>query len=675
MSVPASFAPAIRTPVADALVWAGIALCAAGFVFHRLWGQLPAARFGESLLLVGLTGLIAWSLRRGRRWQWADALAATWLLALIALTNIIPALAVAIMAVAATALGGCITGPRQPLLALLCGLALLAGVVGWLLPLPVHHWWSYALMLGVTIVLRRHALHEDARVAWQQWRDATAAAPTAAAWSVVVLGLASAGAWLPTMQHDDLAYHLSLPWQLTLNGRYALDPSHQVWALAPWAGDVLQAVPQVLARVEGRSALNAIWLAATAAGLWRIGASLGLEPMRRWAVLALFGSLPLVAALLSGMQTETAATAITVMLAAMILDVQTRDRRNLFAAALLFGLLCALKPLHAMAALPLLGWAAWRMRDRIRWGALLPASAMTVLVAGSSYSYAWHIAGNPVLPLFNGVFRSRYFAPHDFSDARWNGGFDATLIWDLTFDTSRYLESWDGGIGFVLIALAGAWLLALCSGRTRALAIGATIAMLLPLAFMQYARYAHPGMVLLLPALVAALPSGLPHRSTAWLLAGVCVLNLAYQGNAHWILHTGGIKRSVGLLGRDQPLFARYTPERALVRVMRERGVLDGDGTVLVLDPAFPYSAELGVHGRSTAWYDPALEAARVAAAGDPSGQAWVNLLRREHVRHVLVRPASLTPAQRAGLDRAGARLQLTIDEAQWWRVMPDRTP
>ena len=45
----------------------------------------------------------------------------------------------------------------------------------------------------------------------------------------------------------DVVYHLGLPWQLQDTARYAMDPVLQVWALAPWAGDVLQGVAQVLA--------------------------------------------------------------------------------------------------------------------------------------------------------------------------------------------------------------------------------------------------------------------------------------------------------------------------------------------------------------------------------------------------------------------------------------------
>lgn len=668
MSTPALRIPAIRNSLAGATVAAGVVLGAAGFISHQLWAQLPAARFGESLLLGGLVAAGAWLLRRWRRWQWADAIATVWLLALLALTDVLPALAVALVTVGAIALGGCVAGRGRPLLALFSGLALTAGLLGWLLPLPVHRWWVYLPLIALLIVLRRAALREDASLAWQSWRDAVAGAPVAAAWAVMALGLASAGAWLPTMQFDDLAYHLALPWQLMVNGRFALDPSHQVWALAPWAGDVLQAVPQTLARAEARSAMNVMWLVATAVGLWRIGTLLALRPVLRWASLALFASLPLSASLLGSMHTETPAAAITVMLASLILDERARERKHLFAAALLLGFLFALKPVHALAALPLLGWAGWRLRSTIRWNALLPSSAIVVLVAGSSYTYAWHIAGNPVLPLFNSVFRSRYFAAHDFADARWNGGFDVNLFWDLSFDTSRYMEAWDGGVGFVTVVLAGAWLLAFGSSRTRGLALCATLAMLGPLSVMQYARYAHPGMVLLIPALIAALDPALAPRRVGHLLIALCVLNLAFQGNAHWMLHTGGIKRSIGLLGRDQPLFTRYVPERGLARAMRQRNI---DGRVLLLDPAFPYYAEFMEQGRGTAWYDPGLEAARHMADADTSGKTWAALLRNAAIDEVLLRPASLTPAQISGLRLAGGRLELTIGEAQWWRLDP----
>ena len=56
----------------------------------------------------------------------------------------------------------------------------------------------------------------------------------------------------------------------------------------------------------------------------------------------------------------------------------------------------------------------------------------------------------------------------------------------------------------------------------------------------------------------------------------------------------------------------------------------------------------------------------------DPSGEAWARLLHDHRIAHVMLRPDSLTPAQRAGLQRSGATLEATAGEAQWWRI-PDR--
>jgi len=225
----------------------------------------------------------------------------------------------------------------------------------------------------------------------------------------------------------------------------------------------------------------------------------------------------------------------------------------------------------------------------------------------------------------------------------------------------------------VLIALAGAWLLALVDTRTRGLAICATLALALPLLALQYARYVHPGMVLLLPAMVAIVDRALPPRRALWLLAGVCGLNLAFQANSQWLLHTGGIKRSLVALGRDAPLVVRYAPERALAAAVRERA--PGPSRVLVMDAATPNYAELAGRGRTTAWYDPHLEAARIAADADAGGAAWAALLQRERIAEVIVRPARLSAAQRAGLMRAGARRELSVGDAQWWRIAQQAAP
>lgn len=647
------------------LIWAGALACVAGWVAHRLWIELPWGRFGETLALGALVALAAWPAVRWRAVTWASALAVAWSVLLVVMAGPLPTLAALALLAAAAAIGGAIAGATRPLLGVVVGLALVAGLVGWLLPLPVHRTWVLAITLAVPIAWRQRALRDQAGSLRDGWRDAVATSPRAAAGSVMLVGLASAGAWLPTMQFDDLAYHLGLPWQLLERGRYALDPSNQVWALSAWAGDVLHGVAQVVARAEARGPLNAAWLLLSCAALWRLAGAIGVTGAMRWAPVAVFASLPLTAALQGSMQTETAATAVTLWLATLAVD--TRDpssRRGLWIAATLFGLLLGLKLVHAAAAAPLLAWVAWRHRAAWRFFPLAAGAALAI--AGSSYVYAWAVASNPVLPLFNATFRSPFFAPVDFNDGRWHAGFGPALPWRLTFDTSNYLEGWDGGFGFVLVALAGAALVALGDRRSRALAVCALAAMTIPLAGLQYARYAYPGLVLLLPALALALQSRLTARPAAVLLAALCVANLAYQTNAQWMLHTGAIKRSVGALGRDAPLLARYAPERVLIAALREqRGV----GPVLLLDSSNPAHAELGPRGRTTAWYDPSWETTRASAERDPSGRLWVAAWTQRGIGDLILRPTALTAAQRTALSLAGARRMRVVGEAEWWRL------
>lgn len=662
--------PATSDARAHVLVGLGLAALVAGFVVHRMWLQLPAARFGESLALAGLAALAAWPLARLRGWRFASSLALVWTLSLVLLTGLAPALATLLLVAGAAGLGSLFTGTDRPVTAAVAGAALLAGVVGWLLPLPVHSPFVHGGMLVAVVVLRRHALQAMAKAAIGAWRDAVDAAPVAARWSLLLLGLASAAAWLPTMQYDDLAYHLGLPSQLMRHGRYALDPTHQVWALFPWASDVLHGIAQTIARAEARSAVNVAWLVAGAAASGQLATRLGGAALVRWSSVALFASLPTLAALMGGMQTELPSAAIGLVLATVALS-PASDVRRPYVVALLAGLLLAIKPTNAFLAVGLVGLAvvhAGAPRPAARH--LLGAALLALAVAGSSHAYAWAVAGNPVLPLANDVFRSPYFATTPFADARWQAPVDATLPWRLTFLTRDYDEGWPGGFGFVLVGLAGAVVLALSRRGTRAVAGLALLALVAPLLAVPVARYAFPALVLLLPAVAVALHDRLPSRRAVAIVALVCLCNLAYQANSHWILRTAGVKRALSSLGDDATVMARYAP----VRVLNAR-ILATRPRARVLDLHGAHHAELAGAGRTTTWYAPGLQAAAATAEGDPSGRLWADLLRREGITDVLLQPAQLTPAQAAGLARVGADRALTVEDVEWRAIPSPNAP
>lgn len=657
--------------LAMAVLWAGAAACVAGLGIYRLWEQWRPGRFGELLLIALAVAGLAWGLRRMTRWSQAGCQVLVLVAALAVFAGPLPVLATVLLGLAGLAVGG-LLGSGVPVAArCVCGLVLLAGVVGWLLPVPIHSRWSYLVLCLAAIAWRRHAVLDALRETRARWHDAIAAAPRAATWGVLALGLAATATWLPTLQADDLGYHLRLPWELQLHGRYAPDPWLHVWAGAPWASDVLHAVAQVLADRESRGAVNALWIAFTAAGVWRLCRLVGGDQRQAWIAVALYASLPLTAALAGGMQTETAAAALLVWLACLVLDpAGNKNARALFAGAAIVGGLFGLKLVAGAQGLVLLVCAAWVRRPWPAPARLLAAFALALAIAGSSYAYATAIAGNPFFPLFNAWFGSPYFAATNFDDVRWHAGWSPLLPWTLTFRSADYHEGFAGAAGFVLVACAGAWLLALAHRSTRVLAAASLAMLAITLLPLQYLRYAFPPLVLVLPALASAATHFAP-RSGARLLVAVCVLNFAFQVNAQWMLRTGALKQTVLHPGDPSPLYAQYAPARAAIADLREQE----HGNVLLIDDDAPWIAELGSRGRTTSWYAPAWQRAAVAADRDPSGTSWRQLWRREDISHVIVRTSRITAAQEAALAGADARSLASVGDIATWQLGADTAP
>lgn len=636
----------------------------AGLVFHETWRALPVERFALSLALALIAWVLAWPLKRWLRVSWATALVAVWCAAFVVYAGPLQVLATAVLGLGALSIGLRFMPdalPARTALATTVGLMVIAGLTGWTIILPIHTVWLWAATLLILIAWQRHALLRAALTAMTGWNQAVAASPRAAMLCVMLLGLASTACWLPALQMDDLTYHLGLPTQLMQHARYAPAAEYQVWSFAPWAGDVLHGIVSVLSRREAHGAVNALWLVLAAGAAWSIASSLRASTSERWASLALFASLPPLVWIAAGMQTELAATTVTLTLVAVIVaDAPGR----LWVGAVLFAGLFALKLVHGMAALPLLLYAAWKHWPLRSWRRLAPAALLFAALALSSYAQSWLATGNPVLPIFNSVFQSPYFPSEQFSDPRWHAGFTPDLLWRITFDSDRHVEGWDGGFGFVLIALSGLWLLQLFRPGQRSLMLAITAVVLLPLMPMQYARYAFPGVAVLAVLLPIGGEAALGRRVLLWLVVGVCALNLAYQANASWLHHSAALKRTIRSPFDDTATLQAYLPERLLLRRVPE-----GDtGLVLATDPARGFIAELGGRGRTVSTHDPSLAAAALRANGDISGTAWAELFAREHIRWMLLSTDAASPALRAGLARAGAKREATLDDIELWR-------
>lgn len=655
-----------------ALIAAGPLAVAIGFVHARMWLYVPWERLALSLVLALLAAMIAWPLRRFARLPWALALMIVWSAALPFFVGPLRIVATLLLASAALVMGTWLVPPGMPgrvPVALCVGLSLLGGCAGWALSWPLHSTAGWAFVLLLLALLGRRRVNSSLGEAIAGLRGAVEQAPHWAAFAVMLFGLASTACWIPTMQFDDLTYHLGLPSHLLRYGRYQPETAHQIWSFAPWLGDVLQGVAALLAREDARGAINALWLALIAPLSWSASAALGARPAERWACVALIGSFPPLVWMAAGMQTELPATAL--LLAALVVTT-SREPRWLWPASVLFAGLLALKIMHAFAAIPLGVYALWHRWARLGASAFAAPCALALLVAGSSYVQAWWHTGNPLMPLFNNLFQSPYLPAEAYRDLRWYTGFRLALPWLMTFDTPRYVEAFNGGIGFTPIALAGVWLVALLRKRGRGIAIALTLVVWLPLLPMQYARYTYPGLIVLAVLLVIRGQDLLGRRGFAWLFAGVCMLNLAFQANSGWPHHSAALKRAIRTFGDAEAIYPFYVPERSLIRRLPE----DDNGIVLATDPSRAYIAELGLRGRGVLDHDPQLSAARQLAESDPSGKQWRSLFESSGARWIMIVPAKASSPLRNALVLADARRVDAVGDAEMWRLgEPTRSP
>jgi len=520
-------------------------------------------------------------------------------------------------------------------LRLLAGLAVMVAIVGWLLPFPVHGSRSYLLAAAALCWWRRGFLAREWHALANGWRELARAAPR---WLLLAVGaafVASLGLWLPSLNYDDNSAHLILPYQLLADGYYHLDVSTQVWAVAPWANNVLHGIAALFAGTEARPAANLLWLLLGMNGAWRLARSVGASEGCGLAAVAVYASLPLTGYFTTAMQVDGASGAVLMHLAATLAGAG-RALPPALAIGALLALLAGLKATNAIFALPAIAWGAWLAVRQRNWGWLAVAGGLAILLAGASYFYATWVTGNPLFPLFNGVFKSPYYPPIDFIDPRWQTGMGWRLPWDLTMHTDRFGEVYPGAWGFALLALLPALLLdAVRDTRSRWLVLWFAASGIVLFAQVQYLRYVFPSMACLVVLGVVALGRGADRR----LLASASVILVV--GNALLLPTTSWMAREnpwQPLLGSGNAASARIEAQMAPARVLLERVLVeDARACVLLADGESPYIGVAGGRAQSIkSGYDPRMSKSFEWARSDPSGARWGEFLASVGPSHVM---------------------------------------
>lgn len=439
-----------------------------------LQGMADAQHTGVHLLPLGATFVaLASPTLLARRWpQLAPLPITAALVSLLALaTGTLPAL----LAVLATGLSWTCVGhlllPQRWLCThlekLLAGAATVGTAIAVNVHLPIWYRGTFALLAALPVALAWRHARDVVRDVWRWLRSGAARHGTGAALLDAGLGalavLMFAIALMPECGHDALAFHMVVPEKLLWHHRWTFDVEHYVWAAMPMLGDWLNSITYGLAGETAARIGNVGFvlvltrLVATAAG-WAGSGALGSRM-----VALLFLASPLVLCESASLFVDSIWTSLLVAGALCVLrsvGVATGGcaaAKDLVLGGLLLGSALAAKAVTFMAlpvlALPLLlRPRTWLTRPRL---AATASGAFAFAIAGAvPYARALLVTGNPVFPFFNAVFRSKLYPAENFQPpAIFGRGMDWDVLYDITFDSGRFLEAWPGAGGFQWLLL------------------------------------------------------------------------------------------------------------------------------------------------------------------------------------------------------------------------------
>ncbi|MDR0769735.1 MAG: hypothetical protein LBE75_00845 [Burkholderiales bacterium] len=667
-----------------ALFLLSAALLATGFAVTEIKSAWVSKRAIEMLLMALLVGVPCAVLAWCRRWSAGSLLLIVW--GILAFFHLGPAvvLTAGLLSAAAVGLGAFLTnglGRCRWALSWLIGLLMIGGTLGWLLPWPVHYRSVYLVVLMVVVLCRFRILLRAWRDTRAAWRLATRRAPHMAFVALLVAGLASTMLWMPTLQFDDTAYHLGLPTQLLNNHYYRLDVLSHIWALAPWLGDTLHAVVMVIAGVDGRGAMNGAWLILLLYFVWTLARSLRLAHRERWLAVMLVASQPGLFALLGGMQMELPLTVCLAAAVVLVLREKQGAQRTDAASSGLIPLmlvtagLLALKASAIVWVVPLAVWALWKRNLRHDLKALGVGFLLCAVWAGSSYAYAWGLAGNPVLPLFNDIFQSPYAPPVRLTDMRWFDGIRPALPWDLVFKTDRFVEGYPGAIGFgVLMLTAGGVMATAVSATARTVFVFLLVAFFAIFLNIQYVRYVFPVLTLLIPLALVGYTAFLPQGKRKVVAAGLialAALNLAFYPNSWYGYRSKMLWPVFTLKKTDDSIHQEFLPEQFFANYLRTNG--DKDHSVLLVDPNRPHGGLFAGHAMTWSVYDFELAPMIKAASDDSSGSAWIQVLKTQGLTHVLSPEKEANPGLMEALTLLSANPVYQAHGMALWLLPPEQ--
>lgn len=488
-------------------------------------------------------------------------------------------------------------------LGLACCVTLMQALACW----PVNYSMVYLALFAGIIVARHgsllalgHLLVSPATVNGK----GTAAAAGALVFTALLHLVVAAK---PEVGHDALSLHLLVPAYVADHSAWHFDITRSVVSLMPMGADWLYTLAYLVGGQYAARFANLACLGLTVVLLY----GLLLPRVGQFAariLVAVFLSTPLLG-LESGSLFVENFWMLMLFSAAAVSQNEGNYRSRWLAVCLLLAMAMATKVMTVFVLPVFLVFAVWqtRLENVSRREVLISfvsGLALLVVIGGWPYWLALWKTGNPVFPFMNQVFKSPFFdGTKPFDNPDFTQRLSASILYDFTFYTNRYLEAQPGGAGFQWILLLPASFAAMLFARGARMAWGWLLGIVLFVSvFLQFAylRYAVPTTAFLtlgMAPLFSAVTAGIAVRRQALVLAvGVLGLNTWFFAASGWY--------HKGLFEPDHFHYVLgAAPERALVAQLNR---VDPHARTLFIDNFFAAGLKGVAFGDN--WYFPRLK-------------------------------------------------------------------
>lgn len=505
---------------------------------------------------------------------------------------------------------------------LIIGLLLWIAIGGILIHFPINRRWLYILLFALPLLwgLYRnssnllHTYTEELRYlrTWIQ----NIPLPLLVI-CVALIAWVARFTFFPTVGLDDNGNHLRLWIELLYQKKYSFDVITQIWEVAPFAVNLLHALTSLMAGEDARGAMDLALMLLLLRQMMGILETLNLTAVDRLLILLLTLSTPMLGVLLTSLQTELFLALLCTTGMQLILNCDEGWKgRNVLAVFAIAALCVATKLPGIVLGLLILLTLLIKLRffkpsnfsplKNPKLSMVLLLLGIMSFVAFHAYVTAYWITGNPVFPLYNGIFKSPFFWPSNFSHDLYMKGFSFKNYWNVFFKTSEFYESKDFVAGFQYLFLLPLALLVLWRREVPR----SILLLLLPLLgfgllmfqAMQYWRYIFPVMPLAcLVIAVLLLPSKNFFPSMAKGLIVACIiLNFFFFPGISWMfMHS---LQSLYTQSGKNELTEWLAGDKTITEYLNE----NSPGARVLYLPTRPFGASLKGTPIYIDWYSPA---------------------------------------------------------------------